>query len=81
MYFLIEDDGLLEKYNTVWDKLSADIKKNFIVREPVYNKNFLKNKIKSYGDEATGFHDKEMKVHSDYACLIVITIDSALEKR
>ena len=29
MYFLIEDDGLLEKYNTVWDKLSADIKKEF----------------------------------------------------
>ena len=26
MYFLIEDDGLLEKYNTIWDKLSADIK-------------------------------------------------------
>ena len=41
----------------------------------------MKNKIKSYGDEATGFHDKEMKVDSDYTCLIVITIDSALEKR
>ena len=27
MYFLIEDDGLLEKYNTIWDKDSADIKK------------------------------------------------------
>ena len=27
MYFLIEDDGLLEKYNTIWDKFSADIKK------------------------------------------------------
>ena len=21
MYFLIEDDGLLEKYNTIWDKV------------------------------------------------------------
>ena len=27
MYFLIEDDGLLEKYNTIWDKVSTDIKK------------------------------------------------------
>ena len=27
MYFWIEDDELLEKYNTVWDKVSADIKK------------------------------------------------------
>ena len=41
MYFLTEDDDLLEKYNTVWDKVSADIKKEFD-NEPVYNKN--KNK-------------------------------------
>ena len=27
MYFLIEDDYLLEKYNAAWDKVSADIKK------------------------------------------------------
>ena len=25
---LIEDDNLLEKYNTIWDKISADIKKD-----------------------------------------------------
>ena len=29
MYFLIEDDDLLEKYNTVWDIVCADIKKEF----------------------------------------------------
>ena len=28
--------------------------------EPIYNKNFLKTKIKSYGDESTDFHDKEI---------------------
>ena len=44
MYFLIEDDDLLEKYNTIWDKASADIKKEFD-SEPVYNKGFLKTKI------------------------------------
>ena len=26
MYFLIKDDDLLKIYNTVWDKVSADIK-------------------------------------------------------
>ena len=26
MYFLIEDDELLEKYNTIWDKVSTEIK-------------------------------------------------------
>ena len=30
MYFLIQDDGLLDKYNTIWDKVSADIKNNLI---------------------------------------------------
>ena len=27
--FLIEDDDLLEKYNTIWDKVTTDIKKEF----------------------------------------------------
>ena len=29
VYFLIEDDDLLEKYDTIWYKVSADIKKEF----------------------------------------------------
>ena len=37
MYFLIEDDDLLKKYNNIWDKVSADIKKEFDT-VPVYNK-------------------------------------------
>ena len=36
MYFLIEDDGSLEKYNTIWYKDSADIKKEFD-GDSVYN--------------------------------------------
>ena len=43
MYFLIEEGDLLEKYNTIWDKVSADIKKEFD-SEPVYNKNYFKTK-------------------------------------
>ena len=27
IYFSIKDDDLLEKYNTIWDKVTADIKK------------------------------------------------------
>ena len=44
MYFSIEDDDLLELYNTIWDKVSADIRKEFD-SEPVYNKNYLKTKL------------------------------------
>ena len=38
MYFLTEDDQLLEKY-TIWNKVSADIKKEFD-SETVYNNFF-----------------------------------------
>ena len=27
MYFFSEDDDISEKYNTIWEKVSADIKK------------------------------------------------------
>ena len=51
---IVFDSGLLEKYNSIWDKVSADIKNEFD-SYPVYNKQFLKTKMKSYGDEATNF--------------------------
>ena len=41
MYFLINNDDLLEKYNTVRDKVKADVRKEFD-SEPVYNKFFWK---------------------------------------
>ena len=52
MYFLTEDDDLSEKYYAIWDKVSAGIKQEFD-SEPVFNKNVLKTKIKSHGDEFT----------------------------
>ena len=59
MYFLIEDGELLEKCNTIWDKVSADIKREF-ESEPVFNKEILKTKIKSHGDEVTDLYDKKI---------------------
>ena len=80
MHFSIKDDDLLEKYNAIWDKASADIKKEFD-SEPVYNKRFLKTKIKSYGDEITDFFDKDIpKVDYNHTCLAVIRLDFALKK-
>ena len=66
--------------NTICDKVSSDIKKEFD-SEPVYYKKVLKTKIKSYGDEATGFHDEEMpEVGSTNTYLAVINIYPALNK-
>ena len=78
--FFIEDYDLLKKYNTIWNEVSPGIGKEFD-SEPVYNKEFLKTKMKSHGDEVTHFYDKEIpKVGSNHACLAVITLDSALKK-
>ena len=80
MYFLIEDDDLLEKYNTIWDKFSVEIKKEFD-KEPVYKNVFLKTKIKSHGDQVADFYDKKVpKVDSNHTCLAVISMNSALKK-
>ena len=63
MYFLIEDDELLQKYIT-WDTVSADVKKNLSTI-----KNFSKQKIKHNDDEVTQFNNKEiLKVGSDHTC-------------
>ena len=68
------------KYNTIWDKVSADIKKEF-GNKPVFNKELLKSKIKSHGDEVTDFYDKEVaKVDSNHTCLAVISLDYVLKK-
>ena len=48
-----------EKYNTIWDKVSTDIKTEFDSK-PFYNKEFLKTKIKSHVDKVTDFYDKKI---------------------
>ena len=45
MYFLIEDDDLLEKDNTISDKVNADSKKDFD-SEPVCKKKKFENRNK-----------------------------------
>ena len=39
MYFLIDDDDLLEKYNTIWVRVSASIK-NYLLANLCAIKNF-----------------------------------------
>ena len=64
----------------MWNKVSDSIEKE-IDGELMYNKTFLKAKIKTYDDETTDFSDKEMsKGGSGHISLAVITINSVLEK-
>ena len=76
MYFLIEDDDLLEKYSTVSDKVSADSKNNLIA-----NLSIIKKFKKQNGAEVTELYDEEIpKVDANHTCLAVINLDSALKK-
>ena len=69
MCFLIEDDELLEKNYAISEKVSAEIKKEFD-SQPVYNKIFLKIKVKFHVDEVTDFYDKGIPdVGSNHTCL------------
>ena len=43
IYFLIKNDDLFQKYNSIWDKASTDIKEELDI-EPVYNKKIWKQK-------------------------------------
>ena len=88
MYFLIEDDKMMKKYNTIWDKVnqiksdevSADIEKEFD-SDPIYNKEFLKTKVKSHGNKVTGFSDKKIpKVDYNHTFIAVVTSNSTLKK-
>ena len=77
MNFLIGNEDLLEKYNTIWDKVSPDVKKEFD-SGPVYNKKFLKTKIKFHDDKVTDLYGKEVsKMDSNHTCFAVISLDYA----
>ena len=61
-------------------KVSNSNKKEFYY-EPIYNKNFLKTKIRCYGDDATDFHIRKMhEAGSNHICFSVISIDSVPKK-
>ena len=65
-YFLIEHDDLLEKCNIIWDKISANIKKEFDSKL-VYKKN--QNQSTRHRYDVTDFHDKETPtVDSNLTC-------------
>ena len=78
MHFWIQDDY---EWLRLWlEEVSVDIKIEFD-SEPVYNKAFVKTKIKFYDDAVTDYYDKEiLKVDSNHTFLAVIILDSAVKK-
>ena len=77
MSLLIKDDELLEKYNEICKKVKDSLKREFDSK-PVYNKKFLKAKIRYYKRKInTKFQNNKIpKENYQYICLSVILIDS-----
>ena len=73
--FLIKDDELFK--NKIWKNVKDNLKKEFD-REPVYNKQNLKAKVKSCNEKInTYFYDNKIpKEGSHFICLSVILIYS-----
>ena len=80
IHFFVIDEELLGKYNGFWNRVSNSIKKELDC-ELVYNKKFLKTKIRSYVHEPTDFHNNEIpKVGSNYTWLAVVFTDFVFKK-
>ena len=69
--FLIEDDDLLEEYNTNSDKFSADIKNDFIANLLILKNWWWINRL---------LRQKISRVDSSHTCLAVINLGSAFNK-
>ena len=79
MSFLIKDDEVWDKYNTIWDVIKDKLGIKFH-SEPLYKYKYLKAKIRELdGVIKTNFLSNDMpKENVHYNCIVCITIDSVL---
>ena len=75
-------DEVLEKYNKTWEKVRKSTKKKKNLSEAVYNKKYLRTKMKFYnGKINTIFHSNKIpKEGSQYLYLTVVLINSVYRK-
>ena len=80
MSFLIKNDRVLNKYNTIWDKIKETLNIKFHSM-PVYDEKYIKAKVREFnGVIKTNFLGDEIpKENVHYACIACITIDSVMK--
>ena len=71
--FLIKDDQWLERYNENWEKVKNSLKKEFN-SEPVYNKKYLKGKIKSNNGKISKNFGNNKIPKEDSQCIFLSVI-------
>ena len=77
MSFMVKNDGVLDKYNEIWDKIKEKLSIKFH-STPVYDEKYIKAKVREFnGVIKTNFLGDEIpKENVHYTCIACITIDS-----
>ena len=75
----VENDGVLDKYNEIWDKIKNMLNIKFHT-VPVYDEKYIKAKVREFdGMIKTNFlGDKALRENMHYTCIACITIDSIM---
>ena len=80
IYFMIEDDSVLVKYNAIWNNKLNTISTIFH-SIPVYDEKYIKARVKEFnGVVNTNFWgDKVLKEGVHHTCITCINIDSVMK--
>ena len=76
---MVKVDNVLDKYNTIWDKIKEKLSIRFHSM-PVYDQTYIKAKVREFdGKIKTNFlGDSVPKENIHYPCIACITIDSVM---
>ena len=77
---MIKDDNILDKYNTIWDKIKEKLNIKFHSM-PSYDQTYIKVKVRGFdGVIKTNFLGDEIpKENMHYTWIACITIDSVMK--
>ena len=79
MSFLIKDDEVWKKYESIWDVIKNKLNIKFH-SEPIYEQNYLKAKVREFDAviKTNCLGNDRPKENIHYTCIACITIDSVM---
>ena len=85
MSFFTDNNEFLERYTTIWEKISDLVNKKFD-SDPIYNNKYINTKIRSYNNDIkTNFRNIDNKNNKlpekskPYKCVSLISLDSIIK--
>ena len=69
MFFVINDDDVLDKYNEIWDKIKEKLNIKFH-STPVYDEQYIKTKVREFNGviKRNSLSDEVPKENEHYTC-------------